>query len=400
MISPAEIRQKAVRWWAEVLRSYQTGVAFFPKTVPRIGKVKPAERLRAFEDIRQAQDALLAQSKARRGYGYTLEWVELQSRSVGRNRFIEAIRFDSLEDYLRFLGRTEIWQHYCEDWQRIMAALPELSDWCVAHPQEIERHHGRWPDLLRVLDYFKHNYQPDRYYIRELPIAVPTKFIESHKAILLSLLDEVLPEELIREEFQGVRHFEQRYGLRYEEPLVRLRLLDRGLARQYFSGLQDWSIPLGDFAGLSLPLKRAIILENKTSYNNLLAFLTLPQLSATAGIWGSGFRVGLLQRARWLHEIELYYWGDIDAHGLHILAQLRTYFPKVRSLMMDRATLDAFPEYQVTAPESTVTRLEQLTPAEQELFTYLNTHRLRLEQERIPLPYVQAAMEQIVVVSD
>ncbi|HKK75728.1 MAG TPA: Wadjet anti-phage system protein JetD domain-containing protein [Saprospiraceae bacterium] len=395
MISPAEIRKKAARWWPDVLRSFQAGATLFPRELSRIGKVKPTEHLRAFERIRRAQDVLLAQSKSRLGYGYTLRWVERQSRTVGRNRFIDGIGFDTLEDYLAFLGRKKVWRHYCEDWQRIMRTLPELSDWCQDKPQEIVRYQGQWPDLLKVLKYFKQDYQPNRYYIRELPIAVPTKFIESHKAILLPLLDQVLPPGAIRESFQGVRQFEQRYGLRYEEPLVRLRLLDQTLAKQYFSGLQDWSIPLRDFEGLSLPLKRAIILENKTSYNNLLAFLTLPQLRATVGIWGSGFRVGLLQQAQWLQEIDLYYWGDIDAHGLQILAQLRSYFPGVRPLLMDRATLDAFPEYQVEAPESTVTHLVQLTPAEQDLYHYLNTHRLRLEQERIPLAYVRTAMERI-----
>ena len=395
MISPAEVRKKAERWWPQVLRSFQTGETFFPREIPRIGKVKPTERLRDFERIRRAQDALIAKSKSRLGYGYTLHWVELQSRSVGRNRFIDRISFEGLDDYLQYMGRTDDWQQYCQDYQRIVAALPELSDWCLEEPQQIVRYHGEWPDVLKVLQYFKKDYQPDRFYIRELPVTVPTKFIESHRAILMPLLDRALPPELIREAFQGVRQFEQRYGLRYDEPLVRLRLLDGDLAAHYFSGLQDWSIPLSDFTQLSLPLKRAIILENKTNYNNLLAFLTLPQLRATAGIWGSGFRVGLLKDADWLHDLDLYYWGDIDAHGLQILSQLRGYFPRVRPLLMDRTTFDAFPEYQVPAPESPVTELPHLTPAEHELFQYLNTHHLRLEQERIPLQYVRTVLESV-----
>ena len=396
MISPTEIRKKAERWWPRVLHSYQTGEAFFPQDVPRIGKVKPAERLRHFERIRKAQDDLIAHSKSRLGYGYTLHWVERQARNVGRNRFIDRISFESIDDYLQYLGRTDVWQHYQDDYQRIVTALPGLTTWCREHPQQIVRYHGHWPDLLRVLHYFQHEYEPDRYYIRELPIAVPTKFIESHKTLLRPLLDEVLPAAYIRADVQGKRLFEQRYGLRYDEPLIRLRLLDAELSRQHFSGLQDWSIPLRDFEQLSLPLKRAVILENKTSYNNLLAFLTLPQLEATAGIWGSGFRVGLLKDAAWLHELDLYYWGDLDAHGLQILAQLRGYFPHVQPLLMDRATLDAFPEYHVEAPESTVADLPGLTPAEQELFHHLNTHRLRLEQERIPLAYVREVLEQLV----
>ena len=285
MISPSEVRKKAKRWWPEVLRSFQNGEELFPRELPRIGKVKAADRLRDFERIRKAQDTLIAQSKSRRGYGYTLHWVELQSRSVGRNQFIDRISFESRADYLQFLGYTEDWEQYCRDYERIITAFSELSDWCLEQPTQIVAYQGRWPDLLKVLEYFRQDYRPDQHYIRELPVAVPTKFIETHKAILLPLLDRLLPPEVIRENYQGVRQFEQRYGLRYDEPLVRLRLLDEDLAAQYFSGLRDWSIPLRDFERLSLPLKRAIILENKTNYNNLLAFLTLPQLRGTAGIW-------------------------------------------------------------------------------------------------------------------
>lgn len=163
------------------------------------------------------------------------------------------------------------------------------------------------------------------------------------------------------------------------------------MARRYLSGLSDLQIPLDDFANLSLPLQRVIILENKTSFSNLMNFLTLPQYPATAGLFGSGFGLGLLKGVEWLRNVELRYWGDLDAHGLQILSQLRGYYPHTRAFLMDRATLDAFPEYVLTdAPESTAGRLPNLTEEEQTLFEYLNANRLRLEQERIPVGYVRA----------
>lgn len=393
MISPKEIRQKVERWWPEVLRSAQTQNAFFPKEITRIGKVKSAERLRDFERIRQAQDALLTESKKRKGYGYMIHWTSIQARNVGHNQFIDRISFETLEDYLRFCGKTKIWQQYQADWQLITQHFPELRDWCLEKPKEIVSYQGLWPDLIKVLEYFKKEYRPHRFYIRELPISIPTKFIESHKAILTPLLDCLLPSDFIQEQHQGIRNFEQRYGLRYQEPLIRMRLLDQQLAQKHFSGLQDWSIPLSDFEQLSLPLKKVIVLENKTSYNNLLAFLTLPQLQATAGIFGSGFKVGSLNGAQWLHEVELYYWGDIDAHGLQILSQIRSHFPHTQALMMDRSTFEAFPDYQVTAPKSTAGQLTHLSPTEQQLFDYLNHNSLRLEQERIPLDWVRRALQ-------
>ena len=396
MISPREIQEQAERWWPEVLRATLTGEPYFPQNLNRIGKVKTNERLQAFDRIRAQQEALLAGCKSRNGQGYTLHWEERNYRNVGRNRFITGISIDTLAAYLYLLRRGAAHRRFLEDAQLIGEQVPELEAWCKDNPLEIEACQGQWPDLLRVVRYFLDEHQPGQYYIRELPLAIPTKFIESHLKVLASLLDAVLPSERVNQGFRGVNQFEQRYGLKYRQPMVRLRLLDTAMAQEYFSGLSDLQIPLDDFTGLCLPLQRVIILENKTNFSNLMNFLTLPQLSGTAGIFGSGFGLGRLKDIEWLHKLEIRYWGDLDAHGLQILSQLRGYFPHAKALLMDRATLDAFPQYVLTdAPESTASTLLHLTEEEQALFDYLNTNRLRLEQERIPVAYVRERLEKI-----
>lgn len=390
MISPEGIRKQIEKWWPEVLRAGLTGEPCFPKPLQRIGRVKANERLEAFDRIRSQQQALLAECKSRTGKGFTLHWEERNYRNIGPNRFISKITIDTLADYLHLLRRNGIYQRFQDDVSLIKGSIPTLHDWCVNHPLDIIAHHGQWPDLLTVVRYFMDEHQPGRFYIRELPLAIPTKFIETHRRILSSLLDEVLAPEQINEAYRGVKVFEQRYGLKYRQPMIRLRLLDEALARQHFSGLSDLQIPLDDFARLELPLHRVIILENKTNYSNLMNFLTLPQTTATAGLFGSGFGLGRLQGVEWLQRLDILYWGDLDAHGLQILSQLRGYFPHVRSFLMDRATLDAFPQYvQTDAPASTTLMPAHLTPEEHALFEYLNTNRLRLEQERIPLGYVR-----------
>ena len=390
MISPEAILQQAETWWPDVLRATLTGEAFFPRTLNRIDKVKTAERLEEFDRIRAEQQALLAGSKARNEKGYTLHWEERNYRNVGRNRFIAGVSIDTLEDYLHLLRRGAVHRRFVDDAALILREIPQLQEWCIQRPLEIEACHGIWPELLLTVRYFMDEHRPGRYYIRELPLALPTKFIETHRKVLASMLDAVLPPEGIDENFRGVQQFEQRYGLKYRQPMVRLRLLDADLARQYFSGLSDLQIPLNDFAQLSIPVQKVVILENKTNFSNLMNFLTLPQHPGTAGIFGSGFGLGLLKDIEWLRKADIFYWGDLDAHGLQILSQLRGYYPQTRSFLMDRATLDAFPEYHLTdAPESTAGTLPHLTEEEQVLFNHLNTNRLRLEQERIPLGYVR-----------
>ncbi len=393
MISYEAILQQAEAWWPEVLRASLTGTPFFPRPINRVGKVKPRERLEEFDRIQAQQQALIA----RKDKGYTLHWEERNYRNVGRNRFIAGVSVDTLDDYLYLLRRGPAHRRFLDDAGLILKEVPALRDWCVQNPLEIEAHHPYWLHLLRVVRYFLDEHRPGQYYIRELPLAVPTKFIETHRKVLASMLDAVLPPDRIDETFRGVQQFEQRYGLKYRQPMVRLRLLDAELARQYFSGLTDLQIPLDDFSKLTLPLQRVIILENKTNFSNLMNFLTLPQYPATAGLFGSGFGLAQLKDIEWLRKTDILYWGDLDAHGLQILSQLRGYYPQTRAFLMDRATLDAFPEYvQTDAPESTAGRLPNLTEAEQSLFDYLNQNRLRLEQERIPVGYVVGRLQSTV----
>ena len=104
MISPADINKKIVRWWQEVLTAELTGMTVFPRSLSRISKVKAGTRLEEFAKIRREQEALVAVSKDRRGFGYTLEWREINTRSMGRNRFIDGVTIPTLEDYLGLLG--------------------------------------------------------------------------------------------------------------------------------------------------------------------------------------------------------------------------------------------------------------------------------------------------------
>ncbi len=60
-------------------------------------------------------------------------------------------------------------------------------------------------------------------------------------------------------------------------------------------------------------------------------------------------------------------------------------------LPMDRVTFEDLAEYHVEAPENNARQLPYLTVREQELFDFLNTRRLRLEQEHIPQSVVRAA---------
>jgi hypothetical protein len=255
--------------------------------------------------------------------------------------------------------------------------VPALGAWLARNPEPVIAHHGAWPDLLLACAYFLEHPRPDRY-LRELPIAVHTKFVETHAGILRRLLDAVLPPDAIA---PTETMFERRYGLRYDEPLVRLRFLDDDLRQRLGLPLADLSAPLSQVAALPLRGVRCVITENK------MTFLTLPPLRDTYAIFGGGFGAEALAGLDWLAEAPVFYWGDLDAQGFQILSRLRASLPHVVAVMMDAATFDAFQEFAVPGTPCAVTALPHLTPAEHALFARLARDGPRLEQERITHAY-------------
>ena len=240
-----------------------------------------------------------------------------------------------------------------------------------------------WPQLLRVCDYFCQHPQPDCY-LRELEIAgVDSKFIEQHKRILRELLDLLLPAETICYEVTSLSGsgFEKRFGLRYDEPLIRLRILDPALVSPW--GANDLSLPLSQFRDLTPNCTRVFITENKING------LSFPPVANSWVIFGLGYGIQALKEIGWLRTMPIDYWGDIDTHGFAILSQLRSYFPQTRALLMDRATL--LDGQDLWVKEETGKRclaeLPHLDQKEQALYQELRGNQIgdnvRLEQERI-----------------
>ena len=256
---------------------------------------------------------------------------------------------------------------------KILAAFPELKAWISKCPTKLIG--NDWDDLLKVCTYFKSTPQPNLY-IRELPIQVHTKFIERNKGIIKELLDILIADYVDQDE----KDFESRFHLKYDEPIVRFRILDQSISHQLFSDIEDISIPISQFKKLVLPVQSVYVVENKI---NMLSF---PLIKKSIVIWGHGFGIDILKEAEWLREKDIFYWGDLDAHGFQILSEIRTHFPKVKSFLMDRETFDKFFEGD-KGKETNVEKELCLTHEENEMFQYLKESNQRLEQEKIPYDY-------------
>lgn len=380
MITPDDIVTKVARAYLPFLCSWIRGEPFAPLAIPT--GAAPAD----FRALERAVTSLLAGSKERQGFGYTVELQTKATRAHGTQSLPVRVHVTSAEDLLYLAGKTEEFAAFVEDVELIRATLPELEPWIAANPRHIIEQHGAWPELLRVCAYFQVHPRPNLY-IRELPITVHTKFIEQHTGILTRLLDALLSPGAIE---TSEKQFERRYGLRCETPLVRLRLLDPLLQIRLGLPLMDVAAPVAQLAALPCAGLRCLVVENK------MVFLTLPPLPNTLAIFGRGFQIQLLHELSWLYQCSIWYWGDLDTQGFQILALLRALFPQAVSLMMDAETLDAFHEFVVPGTPSNIVELPHLTYDEQVLFTRLAHGNLRLEQERISQAYAVRRIQEVI----
>ena len=177
--------------------------------------------------------------------------------------------------------------------------------------------------------------------------------------------------------------------MKYAEPQIRFKILDKEISQKFFSGLDDIAIPINQFETLNLPIKKVLIVENKTT---LYTTLTLPKMDKTIAIFGSGYSVHNLKNVRWFGNLELLYWGDIDVQGFEILSQFKGYFPQTKSVLMDKQTFDSFFEGDKGTATNISAKLN-LTDEEQQLYETLKTNNWRLEQEKIPIEYVNESFK-------
>lgn len=375
MITLETLRKKALNLYPAVLRSALMGEAFFPKTIPA-DKQPDAD----LATLRRQLEPLVAASKERAGAGYTIRYERRKTRKHGTQDLPATFIFETQDDYLLFLGKMNEFKQFERDATSITQHFPTLAEWLTAHPLRVVEYAGRWDELLAVCHWFVTTWTPNRYYLRELTAPVHTKFVEQHKAVLSQLLDVLLGEQVNT----SANSFEHRFSLRYDEPLVRIRLLDATMP-----GFRDMSLPVSEFRSAHFPARKVFVLENKMN------FLAFPEVPEAAAIWGGGFQVGNLKNTGWLTNVEIFYWGDLDTHGFQILSQLRGYYPHTQSLLMDRETLHRFQADWGTGAPTAVTWLSGLTEEEHSVFDFLKNNSLRLEQEKVPQDWLFAALSAV-----
>jgi hypothetical protein len=389
--SPKDLADQVHRVWAKgrILAAKVDGPQLFPLEL-RLRRPDTKAFGERFEDVRQWIRALEDGARGRRGFGYEIEWADINHRQLGRNRVPARIVVPSEHDALGLIGKRKEAGRFAELVDATVATFPALAQWLARRPFVVLDNADDWRRILDVLAWFR-DHPRSNLYVRQLAIPnVDTKFIERRKPLLSELLDIVLERPTVAEPGSIAQAFEQRYGLVDKPPIVRFRVLDHGLA---IGGLIDIATPAAHFASLIIPARRVFITENEVNG------LTFPDVADSIVVFGLGYGIELLNAAAWMADRELYYWGDIDTHGFAMLDRLRANFPASRSFLMDRDTLLTHRALWVREAAPFHGALARLDANEHALFEELVHDRLgeqvRLEQERVSYDRLRLALEEL-----
>lgn len=319
--------------------------------------------------------------RLRKGVGFVLEERERHNRVSGKNMVPEYAVILTLEDAVQMLGKQSELRLFQKNSSALLQEWECLHVWIKRHPFQVVTIGNDIYAVLQVLRWFA-QHESRSLYLRQLDIeGVDTKYIETHKKLFIQLLDLILPQDQIN---HGASGFEARYELKTKPHLIRFRILDDALAPR---GCTDISLPIEQFAQLQVPFTRIFIVENEIN------FLSLPSVSNACVIFGAGYRIESFKNIEWLRDKEVFYWGDIDTHGLNILGMVRAFLPQVKSFLMNEDTL--LSHRSLWSEETTPFAGEflHLTPSEHALACRLQGNRwgvgVRLEQERIRFSEVE-----------
>ena len=226
MKSVNEIKNRVKKLWSNYKfhKNWLADETVFPFQI-KLDKPDDKTLLHQFDEVRQWINDLTQTFTQK---DISIIYKEFSYRSMGKQTLPVAIEFKDIESIARYLGKWQEWQLFCQYYKQIVSAFPVLTEILKNSPASIQKHSHSWPKLLSVCHYFS-QYPTPNCYIRELDIhGIDTKFIEAHKSILKILLDQILDDSFINLQYEKLSEhgFEKRFGLRYEQPRIRFRLLE------------------------------------------------------------------------------------------------------------------------------------------------------------------------------
>ncbi|MFE9816962.1 Wadjet anti-phage system protein JetD domain-containing protein [Streptomyces sp. NPDC005773] len=317
-----------------------------------------------------------------------IEYRRLGGRLAGVNNVPARVRIDDRDHLWRLLGVSPTVDRYQSLLTSARDVLPDLVEWMTGHPMQVLQREGDWARLQSTIQWIL-DYHGPTVYLRQLDVpGVDTKFIERHRAILTTLLEQCLPEDRINTEAART-DFAARFRFLRKPAYLRFRLLDG----EALAGFRELAVRADEFTAPPPGITTVYVIENETTY------LAFPDQPHSIVIHGAGYAVTQLSALNWLHGIRLVYWGDLDTHGFTILDRLRRAFPHAQSILMNRGVLLEHRGQWVNEDAPTHRPLGTLTPDEADVYDSLVEGEfglnVRLEQERVRFHLLEDALKEL-----
>ena len=337
----------------------------------------------AASDVKRLED-WIRHWKSVEQEGFELLWRDAHWPSLGKVKKIpERIRFSCIDSVLDFIARSAApGKSFSRALQRandILKADCDVFDPALKKKSLLFEFSQEDFERLFLLFHWLSDHRPVNLFIRQLPVeGVDTKWFERHRGLLGELLRARFPD--LDWEQGGI---EKLWALKSPERMVIVK------------GLEQFIAAIGSPSYLALTASVLNTIEPKAVviFENLQTALSVKPLPGVLILMGMGMACEILDEITWMKKIPIFYFGDLDGHGLAILGRVRSHFPQVQSVLMNRQTLQRWKHLAVKDPNSRFPDPIGLTQSEKELFELLVVRRLRLEQERIPISEVNAELK-------
>ena len=366
------------------------GLSYEPAFHLSLGRVTEAEAVRDLHGLKA--DLVRWREILPHRPGWRVVLAEQRFRTVGLTvRLPRELTVDSTESLIRALqpnGVTPaVWrtaisrlQRFCEtfgltsdDSRRSAAA--SLRGLKLLFPQDTSDR--EFEAVLRTLSWLLRHPNAGLF-PRALPVAgVDSKWLDRRRGTLARLWTTVTGENV------SAADFLEHAGLLRLPQFVLVKNAAAWVGEE--AAEEVVKLPVETLAKKAPESPVVLIIENEQTALSL-DFRDVPIFLAL------GYGVTLLESLPWMKEKRILYFGDLDTHGLAILAECRRLFPQTESVLMDLPTFERWRAFAVTEPKGAEPSPEHLTPEERTLADVLSAGRLRLEQERIPLGTVREAL--------
>jgi hypothetical protein len=318
--------------------------------------------------------------------GWQIEWKESISKKLGRQQWPEKITVTTEADFLHLLQKQEEVAAFRMQLQVMLNWNNNIRGWLSAQPRRVLELQKKWKDISAVTDYLLAN-DVTGHYLRSLPVPVHTKFIDDNEAVILSLLKYLDPERF------STAFTKLDVALRLQQkPLIySIRWLDPLLADKYSHGMEVMGVTPEGLRKLSWEIEAICMVENETNLH------LLPQVKGMMAVWSRGKALSLLKEVPLLQQTKLFYWGDLDDEGFHMLNSFRQHYPHTQSLLMDQATVNFhFTEMKTQSLPYRKMQLPFLLTEEQTAYNTLSAVNGRIEQEQLQQEYIQQVLRAVV----